>query len=208
MNRKQFCHLLVGGNGSGKTYTAIEIAIEYMRNNPKKRVLFILCDDNDKKLRNVPRIGFKNLRTFKGVAKIIIDTEKDFDKIREAYRADFSEDGTESCFPLNGLIVCDDLGSAMPRRPEKVAMFIKKRRQINADFLWLFHGWRNDVPPLFFTYINHIIIFQTSDTYDEFVKKIRKDKVQEFIQLYDYVQKEAKKDPHVRAELVVNPLEI
>lgn len=207
--RKQFLDLLIGGNGSGKTTLAIEIAIDYLTQNPFKRVLFVLTDDGESKFWKIEEIGLQELDTFQGVKKIIIDDPKDFEFIANNYRSYRDEQtGVRVQKEYNGLIICDDCGGLMSRRPNEILNWFKKRRQPNIDFLFLFHGLRTDVPPAFYSYINRIILFQTSDNHEETMKHLRSDKREYFEQKYLEVQRLAKDNPHAKVEIIINPLSI
>lgn len=206
--RKQFLILIIGGNGSGKTYLAIQIAIQYLKSYPNKRVLFILSDDGEKKLWEIEEIGLNELNTFQGVKKIIIDSAKDFEFIADNYKSYRDEQGNRVQREFNGLMVCDDLGGAMNRRPTEIINFFKKRRQPNIDFLFIFHGLRTDVPPAFYSYINKIILFQTSDNHEDTMRHLPIDKRKYFEDKYLEVQQLAKTNPHAKVEIIINPLNI
>lgn len=207
--RKQFLHLIIGANGTGKTYSVIKIAIAYLTANPFKRVLFILMDDGDSKLWNIEEIEMDELETFEGVKKIIINGQKDFEHIAATYKSYKDElTGERIQKEFNGLMICDDCGSVMSRRPEDILAFFRKRRQPNIDFLFIFHGLRCEVPPSFYSFVNHIILFQTSDNHEETMKHLRSDKREHFQNEYNIVQREALKNPHYCREIVINPLTI
>lgn len=207
--RKQFNHVIIGSNGSGKTYLAMKIAAAYAKSYPNKRILFILSDDGEKKLANIKEITKDQLLSFTGIKKIIIDNQKDFEFIANTFKSYFDESkGVRVQREFNGLMVCDDLGGVMNRRPEEILRFFKKRRQPNIDFLFIFHGLRADVPPSFYTYVNHIILFRTSDNHEQTKKELPIHIRDEFERVYQYVQKKTLTHPHFCQEIVVNPLTI
>jgi len=149
--RKQFNDIVIGGNGSGKTTFEIKVCLEYIKHSPDKRVLFIIPDDSEEKLDIVPEITVDELKDFKGIVKLIAENDKIFSQI-----LDFFSDKKQR---FNGLVIADDCGVFIKRRPENVLRLFKRRRQLNNDFLWSFHGFNTEMPRSFFTYVNMIYIF-------------------------------------------------
>lgn len=184
--RKQFNHIVFGGNGSGKTTFLIKIAVNYIKANPKKRVLFLVPDDGEEKLDPVPEKFPDDLKNFKGIAKLIIDSDKIFKELLNVF--------SDKEHKFNGLIICDDLGVIIGRRPENILKLFKRRRQANIDFLWSFHGFNTEMPRSFFTYVNKIFIFETSDNHEWTKKLLPVDKQEEFEKTYQLTRKDAVND--------------
>lgn len=183
--RKQFNDIVFGGNGSGKTTFEIKVVLKYLENNPRKRVLFIIPDDSEEKLDVVPEITLDDLKTFKGVAKLVAENDKIFSQLLEF----FSDKNNK----FNGLVVADDCGVFLKRRPENVLKLFKRRRQLNIDFLWSFHGFNTEIPRAFFAYVNRLYIFETSDSTKWTRELLPIDKQAEFDFKYNEVQTLARK---------------
>lgn len=202
--RKQFNRVLIGGNGSGKTTLEIEIMIDYAKKNKWKRQLLLVPDDGEDKFDDVEEIEAtaQALRTFTGIKKIIVEDVKIFDLILQVY-TDKSQPGYSK---FNGLLICDDMGVMLSRRPEQVIKLFKRRRQANIDFLWAFHGLSTDVPKSFWGYVSSLILLQTSDNHEDTMKKLALDKQAEFLDIYKRVQVEAKRVPWYCEELILREL--
>jgi hypothetical protein len=192
--RKQFNHIIIGGNGSGKTTFFIKIAIKYFELNPKKRILFLMPDDSEKKLEKIKEINFEQITKFSGISKMIVDNDKIFSKILDIFGS-----GT----PFNGLIVCEDPGVYLGRRPENVLKLFKRRRQTNIDFLWSFHGFNTEMPRSFFTYVNSVFLFETSDNHEWTKKLLPIDKQDEFEEKYKKIQEISKTKKYQCLELII-----
>jgi hypothetical protein len=198
MARSQFNHVIIGANGTGKTTFSFEVAIEYLNQDHRKRILFIVPDDSEEKLDNIEEISFNQIKNFSGVKKFVAENEKIFDKFLEIF--------ADREFKFNGLIICDDLGVILSRRPNPVLRLLKRRRQSNIDFLWSFHGLRCEVPPSFYTYVNNIYLFSTSDNHEETLKELPHNKKDSFENMYFRVQKEAENKFNYFEELIINPI--
>jgi hypothetical protein len=206
--RKQFNHVFIGSNGTGKTTLMIQIAIDYLTNNPNKRILIIVKDDDEEKFWNIKEISKEEILSFKGVKKLLIENHKDFDYITDKFKSVKDKAGNRFVNKFNGLMICDDLGAAMNRRPDDILNMFKRRRQINADFIWAFHGLRTDVPPSFYTYVNSIFLFRTSDNHDYTMEQLPHAKQEIFETIYNSVQETTETEPHHCEEIIINPLTI
>lgn len=214
--RKQINDVLFGGNGSGKTTLVLQIVADYIEKNPEKRILFILPDDQEKKLRWIEEIPLNGLETFTGIKKMIIEEEQFFgrliDKIAPPHAPKCGYHNGDLCncgardkgLRFDGLMVIDDPNKYMSRRPKDVLRLFVRRRQPNLDMLWCFHGLRNVVPPSFYTYVTRLIIFQTSDDYGPTYDLLPENKREEFLDIYRRVQRIADtEDPHYCEELIL-----
>lgn len=207
MKRKQFFIIIIGGNGCGKTTLMLKIAQMYFKANPKKRGLIGVADDGEKKLRGFKYITKQQLRVFTGIKKIMIEEEQDFLDIANTYKPVYNEKtGQFDCNQFDGLMIFDDLGGVMSRRPEPLLKFLKKRRQPNVDILMVFHGLRADTPPSLYSYANKIILFKTSDDPEGATKNLAPTVKEKFMKAYDRVQSHP--DPHYYEEIEINTLSI
>lgn len=197
-NRSQFNHILFASNGQGKTTFEIEIAINYLKNDLRKRVLFLLPDDGEEKLYQVKEIEINELQSFKGVAKLFVDSQKIFDTFLDIY----SDENNK----FNGLCICDDLGGVIGKRPEALYRLFRRRRQCNIDFLWSFHGLHCDAPKGFYTYLNNIYLFRTSDNHEQTQKNLPIQKQAEFFDAYFRVQEKSEEQFNYKEEIIINPL--
>lgn len=208
MKRKQFNDVWIGANGSGKTHQMLQAAFLYATSNEFKRVLFVLPDDGEESLWTLSEIEKEELIYFEGVKKIILDDEDDFEYITDTFKPFIDTDGEKKFRRFNGLMLCDDLGTMLNRRPNEILKLFKRRRQPNIDFIWSFHGLRTDVPPSFYTYVNRLILFRTSDSHEYTMNQLPESKRDEFLDVYRRVQKITETDPHYCEELIINPLSI
>lgn len=182
------------------------MAIKYMESNPLKRVLFAIPDDAEEKLWNIQEIDKEEILYFEGAKKIIIDEEADFDYMAKLFLPEVSETGERIINRFNGLICCDDMGTNISRRPVNILKLFKRRRQPNIDFTWSFHGLKTDVPPAFWTYVNNLILFRTSDPHEYTMECLPENKRDEFLEMYRRVQKISETKPHYCEQLIINSL--
>ena len=206
--RKQFNNVYIGSNGTGKTTLLIKIAIAYLEANPSKRILIILKDDDEEKFWDIEEIEKEEVLNFEGVKKLIIESHKDFEYITAQFKSRKDKYGNRLINKFNGLFICDDLGAAMNRRPDDILNMFKRRRQINIDFIWAFHGLRTDVPPAFYTYVNTLCLFRTSDNHTHTMAELPADKAPIFEAVYNRVQEKTETEPHYCEEIIINPLTI
>ena len=193
--RKQFNHLVFGGNGSGKTTWLIEVAIAYAEANEAKRVLWVLPDDSESKLDAIPEIELDDLPYFIGMAKIIVQDDSFF----KEFLAFFSDKDNN----FDGLVICDDCGVFIARRSNNILSLFRRRRQLNVDFIWSFHGFNTEVPKSFITYVNSIFIMETSDNPDWTIKQLAEEKQIEFKEKYDKIQNFVKKGIKYKCEELI-----
>lgn len=208
-NRKQFNDVWIGANGSGKTTKLMRLAFLYAMANELKRVCFLLLDDNEEALWELSEIEREELLYFQGIKKMILESEEDFVYITDLFKPVINDiTGLKEFRRFNGLFICDDLGSMLKRRPTEIIALFKRRRQPNIDFAWSFHGLRTDVPPAFYTYVNRIVLFRTSDSHEYTMEQLPENKRDEFLDVYRRVQRITETDPHYCEEIILNPLNI
>lgn len=208
MKRKQFNDVWIGANGSGKTHKMKELALLYSASNNLKRCLFVLPDDGEESLWKLSEIEKEELVSFEGIKKLILDDENDFEFITDTFKPFINQNGEKEYRRFNGLMLCDDLGTMINRRPKHILRLFKRRRQPNIDFIWSFHGLKTDVPPSFYTYVNRIVLFRTSDAHEYTMQQLPEHKRNEFLEIYKRVQHITETEPHYCEELILNPLSI
>lgn len=193
MTRKQINELFFGTNGTGKTTNMISLAVSYAELNPKKNVLFLMPDDSEKKYDEVPIISEKELLTDFGIAKIICGMPES--KSQKSIYTKIYEMHNKADVKFNGLLVNDDMGSLLNRRPNDVLTLLSRRRQLNIDMFWNFHGLTTDVPKSFWRYVTGITLHKTTDDYKDTLEKIG-NKKDEFLSAYNEVQEVSKQNPY------------
>lgn len=177
--RKQINALLVAGNGEGKTIWILEFILIYNEAHPEKRILIGLPDDSESKFLKIPEIELEDLPYFTGIKKIIINGD-------EFYR-EFQDYFSNKENNFDGLFINDDPGAFMGRRPTNILAMFSRRRQLNVDFIWTFHGWNTTIPRGFFTFITSIIMGKTSDNPEYTLKLLPEDKQQQFMKNYNEI---------------------
>lgn len=191
--RQQRNIVLFGTNGTGKTTVMLNTAIEYLQRNYKsgKRVLCCLPDDGERKYDSIKEITLEehSLNNFTGIKKVFIEDKSDFEMIYKTYTA-------KTSLGFNGLCVFDDLGVLLNRRPEEVLKMLRRRRQMNMDMLWNFHGLTTDMPRSFWGFLTDIVLFKTGDEHTDTMEKLPFDNRKDFEQMYFRVEKEAKINPY------------
>lgn len=94
----------------------------------------------------------------------------------------------------NGLIVFDDCRSYLKAQTdEDIHNLLIRRRQYMIDIIVVGHGF-TEIPPKFFTFASHIILFNTVDNVAA-RKQVLKD-YEEIKQLQAKVNEKAKTNPH------------
>lgn len=197
-SRQQEMALFFGTNGTGKTTLMMGAAANYLQANAakEKRVLFCVPDDSERKFDNIEEITSEpeSLYEFDGAKKILCEDRKVFTDIYKAYTAK----GKPS---FNGLMIFDDIGVILNRRPEEALIMLKRRRQMNADMFFNFHGLHTDMPRSFFTYATRIVLLKTGDDYEDTMKKLPPIKRIEFEEMYKRVERSSIENPYYFEEL-------
>lgn len=153
MNERQSIRSLVCGmQGTGKTRVAIDF-INALKNNPyEKNVLVLSPDPDELSLSFLPEISADQLRYTRPIFHRLTFDESDekfYIKIRDGFS--------------NGLLVVDDGTFFLANsRNETFNKMIMRARQKNIDIIYVCHGM-GTIPPSFWAYFNHLILFYTSD---------------------------------------------
>ena len=110
-----------------------------------------------------------------------IHTEKEtFSKILKHYR--------------NGNLVLDDCRCYVDAAPEPDMMtLLRRKRQYGLDVFAMAHGF-TEVPPKFYTFATHYILFSTEDEPTRIKKNIPN--YEDFYALKDFVDQKALNDPY------------
>lgn len=196
--RQQEMIILFGTNGTGKTTVMLNAAVDYLIQNADygKRVLCCIPDDSERKFDSIEEImpDTESLHNFYGIKKLICEDLKVFTDLYQAYT-------TKGAAPYNGLMVFDDIGTILNRRPEQVLKFFKRRRQMNVDLFFNFHSLTTDMPRAFIGYATRIILFKTNDDHKDTMLKLPAGKRQEFEDMFFRVEEISKTNKFYYEEL-------
>ena len=188
--RKQFNELYFGTNGTGKTQNMLTTALTYFDSpaNANKNFLCIMPDFSESKYDDIPEIRVSDLGGYFGIGEIMAaDIRKGDHKSKSIY-TEIYERYAEKQRRFNGLIINDDMGGMFGRRPEDINRMTTRKRQMNLDLMWNFHGLTTDCPKNFFKSVSGITLHQTEDDYKDTVDKIAPNKRAMFIETYFQVQ--------------------
>lgn len=190
---KQFNVVIFGTNGTGKTTEFIDIGTQYIQAKEsiglEKNFLLCVSDDNEKKYDWLPEIDIRDVHGDFGLAKVIcnVNIDKNDKKTKTIYQTIYENYALKK-LQFNGMIANDDMGVMMSRRPNDVLTMMGRRRQMNLDLLWCFHGLTTDCPPAFIRTLTQIVLFKTTDNHKDTMDKLGTDKAKEFERVYFKVQ--------------------
>lgn len=145
-------YAIVGKNGTGKS----TFCKNFINRTLDKGGRVLIITPHDKEWTKEKWIDVSNrkaMTSFTGVRKSIFQKGKTLEGIIANYR--------------KGLLVFDDCRIYFRKMTSDVLeqLFIA-RRQMNLNQVVVAHGF-NAIPPVFFTYINEYILFNTSDNIDK-----------------------------------------
>jgi len=188
--RKQFNELFFGTNGTGKTQEMLTLADGYFKApaNENKNFLMLMPDFSESKYDAVPEMQISDLGGDFGIGKILVNAISKTDKKAKSVYTEIYERYAAKGRRFNGLIINDDMGIMFGRRPEDIIMMCTRKRQMNLDLMWNFHGLTTDCPPAFFKSVSGITLFKTEDNYLDTMKKIAMNKRKMFEEAYLTVQ--------------------
>lgn len=190
---KQFNEILFGTNGTGKTTEMLNIFNSYMDGKEsigqEKNALFLMPDDSEKKYDGIPEIHINDIHGDFGIAKLIcnVNFDKSDKKTKTIYELLYERYALAKR-QFNGIVINDDMGGLMSRRPNDILTMLSRRRQMNMDLIWNFHGLTTDCPKAFFRTVTGIILFKTTDDHTDTMNKIGRDKHDMFKEAYFEVQ--------------------
>lgn len=180
----QFCFIFCGTNGTGKTKFALE---EFVMKYPKN-VIILDPLNGEKKWSIYPVIGETKIKQL-SISK----------PIKAKLDVDFSSNKYwEILMQIkNSLIVFDDFNFFLTYDTRGVAFrdLLLRRRQLNNDIILICHGL-SEVPPSFFTFASHLVIFNTTDSYLRLKNKIPNGS--EIIAVIEDVKRQAKSNPYAK----------
>lgn len=188
--RKQFNELYFGTNGTGKTTNMLTNALKYMRApvNANKNMLCVMPDFSESKYDNIPEIQINDLGGNFGIAKIMANEIAKGDKKSKSIYTEIYERYAVKGIRFDGLIINDDMGGMFGRRPEDINRMLSRKRQMNMDLMWNFHGLTTDCPRNFFKSVSGITLHKTEDDYEDTMNKIANNKRSMFEEAYFQVQ--------------------
>lgn len=139
--------IILGYTGTGKTTMVKRL----VRDESKNRGRALIVTPDDREFTSIPFFNLKNperLALFKGERRLIY-----FDGLLPIIRDHFSD----------GLLVFDDCRSYLgAATPQELHNLLIRRRQKMYDMVAVGHGF-TEVPPKFFTFASHIILYKTND---------------------------------------------
>ena len=173
------CIIILGYNGTGKTTLVKKLIINELKKR-ESHILIVTPDDIE--FLNIPYVHPKfnqRIEWYSGARKIIY-TDGLLSTIADYFK--------------NGLLIFDDcrayFGAALEQDLHNILI---RRRQKMIDIIAVGHGF-TEVPPKFFTFASHIILFKTIDNIDR-----RKNVLKDFEAMkaaQKRINERAIKDPH------------
>ena len=171
--------VILGTNGTGKTTFTKKLLINEIKKE-NSHALVVTPDDMEWNTLPFVHPKFPNrIEWYVGARKIIYYPGL-IDNIRDNFR--------------NGLLIFDDCRAYFDSSLESSlhALLIRRRQQM-IDIIVCGHGF-TEVPPKFFTFATHFVLFKTTDNIDR-----RKNVIQNFDQMkqaQQRVNRMAEKEPH------------
>lgn len=169
----------VGKPGTGKTTQIRRLVRRALE--AKRRVLVVTPHENE--WTDFPPVhpNYKQrIATYVGGRRIVVRELEQFREVCQLFK--------------HGLLVCDDCRAYIPDAPDPaVRTMLLSCRQDDRDVIAVGHGFTT-VPPLFFTYATHFMVFATTDAVAR-----RKNCVLNFPaleQTVNIVNREALQNPH------------
>jgi hypothetical protein len=171
--------LFIGTNGTGKTSNLKKLVVAELKKKDS-HVLIVVPDDMEWNM--VPFVNSRfpeRIRSYVGARKIIY-----FPGLLQIISDNFRE----------GLLIFDDCRSYFTAStdPELLNILIRRRQKM-LDVCAVGHGF-TQIPPAFFTFATHYVLFKTIDNIDR-----RKNVIQNFEEMKAAqlrINEKAKTDPH------------
>jgi len=182
-DRQPYFPMILGTNGTGKTTLLKQLIVNEMK---KKENHILILTPDDAEFQNVPEVhpGFpERIERYTGARKIIT-TRGEAAGVLQSVRDHFRK----------GTLIFDDCRAYFdPSTLSILETIMVRRRQMMIDVIAVAHG-PSKVPPAFFSYLTHIVLFKTNDP-----MKIRKDRLDDIVRweaIQAHVNEKAITDPH------------
>ena len=167
--RQSLFFIIIGTNGTGKTTLLNNI----LTNSNRKNVLIVDPDGYEwRQYQEIPVDEIDTLNT--GTHKILAPTKEEIE-----YLIEFR----------NGILVLDDCRYYANKRLEnEIRRVLIRRRQNVLDVFAVAHSL-SEVPPDFYTFATHIVIFKTNDSVVRLRQSIDRDKLDSLKEVIQRVNK-------------------
>lgn len=167
--------IVLGFNGTGKT-----TVLRHILQSTAQKALVITPDDAEWTDCPLTELEKPSDFVFRGIHRHIYNPDRTLDAIAKLRK---------------GALVFDDCRAYFQDRTDtEIRKLLIRRRQLESDVYVVGHGF-TQVPPVFFTFVSHYILFRTVDNIER-----RKDCIYnnfEYIkQMQAKVNAEAKSNPH------------
>lgn len=181
MSRQAKFTIMLGEPGSGKSTLVEEIIGE------SKQPTLVVDPDGEEDIWmawdeiDIMSTGAASeLRTFKDKRMTIYEEKVTFEKLVKNYR--------------NGNLVLDDCRCYVDAGVEdNMMLLLRRKRQYGLDVFAMAHGF-TEVPPKFFTFATHYILFSTEDEASRVKRNIPN--YEDFMAVKEHVDHKALDDPH------------
>jgi len=183
IERQPIYPIILGTNGTGKTTLLKKLILNEMR---KKDNHILILTPDDAEFIEVPEVhpGFpERIERYTGARKLIT-TRGEAAGILNIVRDHFRK----------GVLIFDDCRAYFdPSTLSILETIMVRRRQMMIDVIAVAHG-PSKVPPAFFSYMTHIILFKTNDPMR--TRKDRLDDISRWETIQQRVNEKAITDPH------------
>lgn len=178
--REVFTLVVLGKRGTGKTTYIRKLINRSLAG--KRRVLVVTPNFDD--FQGIPMVHPdypQRVATYKGARKIVcVADPKAIDGICQSFR--------------HGLLVFDDCRAYLPDKPSiHLKNMLISARHYDVDIIAVGHGFTT-VPPQFFAYATHFMVFATTDNPVNRKNNVRN--YPEVVSLVQRVNQRALKEPH------------
>jgi len=178
--RQPKCIVVVGTNGTGKSTFCKNLLISELK-KPEGRALIVT--PHDMEWTNIPLVHDRlthHIETYVKARRMIFENDSDIDFIVKYFS--------------RGLLIFDDcrayFKSSLDQPLHKLMI---SRRQLGIDIVAVGHGF-TEIPPKFFTFATHIVLFRTTDNVAR-----RKDVLRDFEAMeaaQKRINEQSLKEPH------------
>lgn len=181
--RQPIYPIILGTNGTGKTTFLKKLVINELK---KKENHILLLTPDDAEFTEVPEVhpNFpERIERYSGIRKMITtrsEAANNLQIVRDRFR--------------KGVLIFDDCRAYFdPSTLSILETIMVRRRQMMIDVIAVAHG-PSKVPPAFFSYMTHIVLFKTNDPMK--TRKDRLDDIARWETIQHRVNEKAIADPH------------